>query len=684
LSDQRITLGTRLAAIWRAVWGILVGILFCVGAGLLLLLSPLGHSTEAASYDHPFQWRPWIFPNEVEMVYIDDSSYEKLHQKYTKVWDRSLFTKLLKRLTREGARAAVFDIVFSDPLDEKTDQEFADAIAEFGKVILAADWTIGYNKRGQPEQMYALPLALFNDRAIDLGASTLAPESGEYLRQYLPTLPGKEQGNATNSEAWVTAVAIDQGFRQKTNLMTHPFWMNYYSPQIAMPSVSFYKAIADDDPTVPTGFFHDKVVFIGARIQTHLAAQRKDEFSTPFSYIQENEYRWMSGVTIHANAFLNLLRDDYLRRLDGHLEKAIIIAFGILFGAGLVLCTPQAAIVIGLLSVALIGEVDYFVFDRYFYWFPWLIVAGYQIPIAVGWSVSHNLVRLHVEKKLVEQSLGLYLSPKLVKKFASNPKLMQPGAEKQMLTILFSDIAGFTTISEGMDSDDLARLMNEYFQNAVHNCIHATDGTVVKYIGDAIFAFWNAPDPQGDHAYRACEAALRFRALSAQRINGTELVTRIGLHTGVANVGNFGSDKRVDYTAIGENINLASRMEGLNKYLSTRVLITGDTHKEAGARLVTRYLGLFRLKGFEKAVAVYELMAFKEKEADSQPLRESFAAAQDKFTKRDFAGAEAAFRLIQTTNPDDGPCEFYLEQIDELRATQLPADWKGEITLKDK
>jgi adenylate cyclase len=235
-----------------------------------------------------------------------------------------------------------------------------------------------------------------------------------------------------------------------------------------------------------------------------------------------------------------------------------------------------------------------------------------------------------------------------------------------------------------MDPDELARLMNAYFQTAVQNCIFPTEGTVVKYIGDAIFAFWNAPDPQVDHAYRGCEAALRFCALPSQRVNGSELVTRLGLHTGEANVGNFGSDQRFDYTAIGENINLASRMEGLNKYLGTRVLITGDTQKEVGSRMVTRYLGLFRLKGFEKAVPVYELIAFLDKEAESSPLRERFAAALDKLSKKEFAAAEEAFHRVQEIKPDDGPAEFYLEQIQELRAAELPAEWKGEITLKDK
>src|SRR5205814_9946580 len=146
-----------------------------------------------------------------------------------------------------------------------------------------------------------------------------------------------------------------------------------------------------------------------------------------------------------------------------------------------------------------------------YFWFHWLIITAVQIPIPVFSSIVVNSVQLYVQNKLYQQSLALYLSPKLVKKFASNKELLRPGAKKETLTILFSDIAGFTSISEGMDSDELARYMNSYFQTAVAQCIHHTDGTIVKYIGDAIFAFWNAPDPQSDHALRACEAALRFR-----------------------------------------------------------------------------------------------------------------------------------------------------------------------------
>src|SRR5262249_51802738 len=150
-----------------------------------------------------------------------------------------------------------------------------------------------------------------------------------------------------------------------------------------------------------------------------------------------------------------------------------------------------------------------------------------------------------------------------------------------------------------------------------------TDGTLVKYIGDAIFAFWNAPEAQPDHAWRACEAALRFRELDEHRSADPPLHTRIGIHTGPARVGNFGSLDRVDYTALGEAVNLVSRLEGLNKYLGTDCLISRDTREAAGDRVVVRGLGLFQLKGFGNPVEVYELVSWPSQEESSRPWREA-------------------------------------------------------------
>jgi adenylate cyclase len=227
-------------------------------------------------------------------------------------------------------------------------------------------------------------------------------------------------------------------------------------------------------------------------------------------------------------------------------------------------------------------------------------------------------------------------------------------------------------------------LMNNYFETAVANCIWPTDGTVVKYIGDAIFAFWNAPDLQVDHQVRACRAALHFSEQPKHQINGKPLNTRIGLHTGVANVGNFGSRERYDYTALGDSINLAARMEGLNKYLGTELLISGDTRNGIDEQFTTRFLGFFRLKGFEKAVEVHELVGRGERKDESKIWRESFAEALSYFQKGKLDGAQAAFRRTIELKPQDGPSRYYLARIEELRSETLPADWKGEIELKEK
>jgi adenylate cyclase len=662
--------------------GPVIGAILAVVAGLLLLGSSLGHKLVFLSYDLPFYLRPYIFPTEVEMVYVDEASYNALGQPLNTYMDRSVYARLIDRMTREKAKAVAFDIVFSDANPDKAaaDQALIQAVKKNGRVILAADYV-------PPSQsvpgvkmfnQFIPPFDALEAVAGGVGTSEMYSEDDLINRQHVPF--AKE--DAYHSLSWAAAAFLGAPITKLQSQWTGTRWFNYYGPDKVLPFLSLYQAL-EVDPVVPDGFFSNKVVFVGQRVFTRSFSDRKDEYPTPFPNLA-NENKFMPGVEVQATAFLNLLRGDWLNRLSVRTEQIAIILMGILFGVGLAVSRPLAASLWAIAGIGLIALADYVAFARFQCWFPWLIVAVIQIPLALVWSIAFNSVQLYVEKKLVEQSLSLYLSPKLVKKFANNPKLLKPGAEKQLLTILFSDIASFTNISEGMDSDDLARSMNDYFQIAVHNCIHATDGTVVKYIGDAIFAFWNAPELQSDHSFRACEAALRFRDQPPQFMNGRELVTRIGLHTGVANVGNFGSMTRVDYTALGENINLASRMEGLNKYMGTRVLITADTRQAAGPKIITRYLGLFRLKGFERAVGVHELTGRLEQEAVSRDLRELFARALAALATGDFAAAEAAFHRVLELSPKDGPSLFYLHQIEELRHETLPPDWKGEITLKEK
>jgi adenylate cyclase len=666
----------------KKFWAAVIGALLAAGFGLSALDLKFGLGLVHLSYDLPYVIRPVIQPQDAALVYVDEDSYKNLNQPYNVPWDRSLYAQLLERMTAEGAKAVVFDVVFSDPgPSPETDKRFAKAIHAQGKVVLATDIVSSdYGIPGADEMKQVVPpYELFLDAGGVMGSDEENPDDDLIMRRHLMM----SRDDQVDQMSWVAAQLVGAEVTTNEENRFQERWRNYYGPAATIPGVSFYRMLMTNSPDyVPMGVFSNKVVFVGSRLTTRLASERKDEFPTPHTRWTKSS-SFMPGVEIHAMQFLNLLRGDWLRRPSHKAEVAAVIIGGVLLGFGLTRLRPIVATIVSFLLAVAVIVLAYLLFRYFLVWFPWLIIV-IQICIALAWSILFNSVQLYVQNKLFEQSLEMYLSPKLVKKFAANRDLLKPGAKKETLTILFTDIANFTSISEGMDSDDLAHHMNLYFETAVAQCIHHTDGTIVKYIGDAIFSFWNAPDLQSDHQLRACQAAVQFRNLPPQYMNGQELITRIGLHTGVANVGNFGSTARVDYTALGENINLAARMEGLNKYLGTIVLLTEETHAGIENRFTTRFLGNFQLKGFEKSIGVYELVGAPEKATDVQPLLEAFAAALKLFQQRKFNEAEIAFRKVLEIEPKDGPSKFYLKQITELREQTLPEDWNGEVELKEK
>jgi adenylate cyclase len=546
--------------------------------------------------------------------------------------------------------------------------------------VLAADYVpTGYGRDGVAAKEVVPPYDPFVEAAAAIGSDEMNPDDDLIQRQHEPI----SRDDQIPSMSWAAAKIVGAKITDNDTNRLAPRWVNYYGPATTIPNVSFYQAIATNSDLVPPGFFSNKVVFVGARLFTKFSGERKDEFPTPHSRWAK-KYPFMPGAEIQATQFLNLLHGDWLDRLSQKTELALLIFIGLLLGFGLVRFHPFAATGIAILLAALTCVMAYLSFVHLHIWFPWLLVLV-QIFIALAWSIVFNSIQLYVQKKLLEQALARYLSPKLVKKFARQPEVFQRGAKSQMLTFLFSDLQGFTTITEGMAPEVLSKMMNNYFEIAVTECIHRTDGTIVQYVGDAIYAFWNAPEPQPDHAISACRAALLFRDQNiAGRPDGKPLYTRIGLHTGIANVGNYGSATQVYYTALGENVNLTARMESLNKYLGTRVLITGETKSEIGEQLVTRSFGRFRLKGFHKTVEVLELVGTWENAEATRPLREAFAVALNLFHEKKFAEAEAAFQKILETHPNDGPSKYFLHLIAELPEHPLPADWNGEVELKEK
>jgi len=673
-----VTLRVKFNRAWLAA---AFGALLTAGAGAFLHTFLIGRALINHSYDLQLVACGDRAAREAVMVHLDEVSSEHLQQPLNVPWDRALHARLIERLTDAGAKAIVFDIVFSDPspTNPGADQQMARAMKASGRVILAMDVV----QIGPDAKSGKRPIDLFLDNAAGIGSAEVLPDPDLVIRQ----LNTVDEALGVPSLAWATAEFVGAKATRREALPRAKLWMNYYGPPRFLPAVSYYEAL--DPLAVKDEFFRGKVVFVGAHLLTKAAGERKDEYVHPFSYwvsskmIREGMGNFVPGVEVQATAFLNLFRGDWLERLSPWKERTMILALGLLFGFGLVRLRPVVATVAGLAGLGIVATGFQILFSQKLIWFPWLIVAG-QIGLALFWSILFNSVQLYVQKRLYEHTLSLYLSPKLVKKFSRNPHLLKPGAEEQTITIFFSDIADFTAISQQLGSDALARLMNDYFQTAVSKCIHATDGTVVKYIGDAIFAFWNAPETQVDHPLRACEAALRFREHVVHRANDQLLRTRIGIHTGPARVGNFGSLDRVDYTALGEGVNLASRLEGLNKYLGTDCLISRQTKEGIGEQLLSRLLGLFQLKGFDRPVEVHELVGWAHQAEPTSPWRQSFAQALHNYTARNLEFAEAGFRQTLELRPDDGPSKFYLARLEELRSQALPEDWATHTVLREK
>jgi adenylate cyclase len=656
-----------------------VGAVLAAGCGWLLLELPMGKGLVFASYDLLHVWRGDLAAKEAVMIYLDEVSHLKLGQPQNAVWSRALHAQLIDRLSAAGARVIVFDVVFSDPSvnGPAADEQLAKAVKDSGRVILAADNV----PVGRKMKQMVPPFPLLLDAAAGVGSAEVLADPDLVVRRHTPEeqLPSLSWVGADFVGANLTVAKGERPPRQR--------WMNYYGPPNFLSWTNYYAAL--DPALTKDDFFRGKAVVIGARIMTKFAGDRKDEYRNPFSLWlsekmkEEQRAMYMAGVEVQATAFLNLLRGDWLTRTSPSTEHLLTFVLGLAFGFGLVRFHPFWASVVAFAGMALIATAAFLLFVHKFIWVPWLI-ATVQIAVGLFWSILFNSIQLYVEKRLYEQTLRLYLPPNLVKKFARSRAFLKPGAEKQTLTLLFSDIANFTTITEGMDSDELANMMNQYFEMAVAKCIHKADGTVAKYLGDSIFAFWNAPDEQPEHAVRACEAALLFQQEAAQPVHGRQLRTRIGLHTGVANVGNFGSEERVDYTALGENVNLASRLEGLNKHLGTHCLLSGATRAAVGDRFITRPLGRFQLKGFEGLVEVHELVGWANQAEQFRSLHEAFAEALNNYEQRNLEFAELGFRRVLELQPGDGPAKFYLARIAELSKETLPDNWATYTILKEK
>ncbi len=284
----------------------------------------------------------------------------------------------------------------------------------------------------------------------------------------------------------------------------------------------------------------------------------------------------------------------------------------------------------------------------------------------------------------------MFLSPEVISLIEKDPeKYFRPGGETRTLSILFSDIRDFTTMSEGMSPDELVRLLNEYF-NAMTEVLYKHSGTLDKFIGDAIMAFWGSPYPQEDHAYRACCCALEMRSRLTELNRAwaargmREIAVGVGVNSGEVNVGSIGSEKRLSWTVMGDNVNLASRLEGMNKQYRTTILIAEGTYGEVKGQFVAREVDKIRVKGKTKPVTIYELLAPITETASYEPLLHAYNSALESYRAADWNVAARKLGEIMASHPLDGPSQVLLQRCLEFMDDPPPTGWDGVYVAHTK
>jgi adenylate cyclase len=679
----------------------------------------------------------------VTIVDIDDKSLEKLGQW---PWPRTRIADLITELTGLGAVVIAFDAVFPEPdrlnpavaadtfpqLDEETrsklrslpsnDQIFADAIRKSRVVlgesglpeeIAALDKTLpvtGLAMLGEEPQrfMFEFPGLLRNVPVLEHAAAgrglfTIKPERDGIVRrvpmimlaqgQTMASLTFEMLRVATGSgtilikaeKAGIKSLGI-KGVQIPTDL-NGQLWVHYArnDASIYVPAINvFEKNVAPD-------MISGKLVLIGTS-----AAGLNDIKTTPVS-------RAMPGVEIHAQVLESALTGAVISRpIYGiMLEFAAAMLFGLLVIAFAPLFGPVSLVIVGgAFASALVGTSVYFYTQhRLLIDFTYPLISTTAIYLTLIFS---SFVREQAQRRQIRSAFGQYLSPALVEQLAQSPEKLVLGGEEREMTIMFSDMRGFTSISETYKSDPqgLTALMNR-FLTPLTNAILDRKGTIDKYMGDAIMAFWNAPLDDKDHELNACEAALdmleRVDELNLAREQEAKeegrpfipLNAGIGLNTGVCVVGNMGSDQRFDYSVFGDSVNLASRLEGQSKEYGFPIIVGSRTALAVKDRFAILELDFIMVKGKKEPEVIYAI-AGREDVAQSgrfQRLRNLTIEMLACYRSRDWEGALAAIergRKTDEANALELLYELYEARIRGYLKNPPPKDWNGAFALLTK
>jgi len=609
-------------------------------------------------------------PDEVVVVAIDDETYSHLNMQFP--YPRSIYAKLLENLKKAGVRGVGFDIEFDvSDREPSNDSIFSEAIKNMGNVVLATKLI----KDGEIS-----PIPLLKNHA-KTGFGNVIPDRDGVIRRYL-----------FRSKKGYQSIALSLAEIAGKKNSRYIDYLYYYGPAGSFKTYPMWTILDDENFLIPDiedsandvnvfntilehGELKGKIVLVGVTIN-----EFHDIYPTPFN-VKNGVFSPTSGVEIHATALGNILKDDRLKHLPPAYIWGIII---LLILPLLFLPYGRTFLSIGVFAFLLltIFILDFYLFVRFRYLIPVTpFITTLLLTYISGTTLS--IIESQKEKRLVRNIFQRYVPGVIMDEILKNPGAINLGGEKKILTVMFTDIEGFTSFSEGKDPSIVVNLINKYL-GEMTEIIFKHRGTVDKYEGDAIMAVFGAPYYYEEHPLEAVLAALEMneRVKKMWEEGFPRLKTRFGINTGLMIVGNMGTEERMDYTVIGDSVNIASRLEGANKFYGTDILVGENTYEYAKDKIPMREIDLIRVKGKKEPVHIYEPLGFEWNDRLKE-FMELFHRALYLYRSRNWDEAEKLFKHIYRTYHDRASYVF-IERINIFKTNPPPKDWDGVFTMKNK
>jgi adenylate cyclase len=581
------------ATSWRVF---LAGSLAGLAIVLLAAANPLSffEIAELKALDAQFTLRgPRTPESPIVVVTIDEDSFDGLNLVWP--WPRAVHAKFLDIVGRGGPVAIGMDILFTEPssrgpADDATLAAAVDRVHD--RIVLAAALTT-VGDASFVKQALNPPIPEIRGRAL-FGSADYDSDADAFVRR--ATL-----GRLFQDREWpgfdllIYRLGERAGLARGTAPTGRELLINYRGGPGSFPMVAYHRVVTGE---IPSEAFAGKIVLVGATTPT-----LHDIFPTPFA-----SQSGMSGVEIHANTLETLLQDIPLRRAARVLVPVVAVLAGAAaaWTATALRPLPAFGIVAAGVAAYLTASHGAFLWGRY-----WMEVV--PVPLTFLVTYAGTVAKNFTQEQRERRRLSRFFSPAVVTEIVRHKDDAKLAASRRRMTVLFSDIRGFTSMSERMQPEEVVTFLREYL-TVMTEAVFKHGGTVDKYIGDAIMALYNVPFEAPDHALRAVRTALEFQERLqplaerfAARYGGT-LACGVGIHTGDAVVGTIGSEQRLEYTAIGDTINLGSRLEGLTKEFSVPIIMSEATHAEVGSHFGTRDLGEVTVKGKAIPVKIYAVL----------------------------------------------------------------------------